>query len=145
MTDRSWQLTDAADAVRSAAQRLHDGAADPDCAQSVPATLDAIGDALTTLSRTCYAAAHAFVPLGDSGDSIAERFARAATSWPSPRMGAAPSYEQQARVVSSLHDTGAALRAAAGHCARAADNVAATMDPAERLPDRQRDHRAQAA
>jgi hypothetical protein len=132
MTDRSRQLTASADALRAAAQRLHDDAADPACAQLVPAALEAIGDALTTLSRSCYAAAHTLVPLGDSEDTIAERFARAATAWPSPRDGAAPSYERQARVLSSLHDAGAALRVAAGHCARAADNVAVTMDPVDR-------------
>jgi hypothetical protein len=145
MTDRTRQLADAADALCSAAQRLHHDAADPACAQAVPAVLDAIGDALTTLSRTCYAAAHAFVPLGGSGDSIAERFGRAATSWPSPREGAGPSYEQQARVLSSLHDAGAVLRAAAGHCTRAGDNVAATMEPAEGRSNRQPERRPEAA
>jgi hypothetical protein len=118
-------------AIRSAAQRLHDDAADPACAELVPATLEAMQDALTTLSRSCYAAAHSFVPLGDGDESMAERFARAATSWPSPRGGAGPSYEQQIRVMSSLHDAGAALRAAAGHCARAARQIAATMEPVD--------------
>jgi hypothetical protein len=78
MTDPTMRLADAADALRSAAQRLHDDAVDPACAQLVPAALDAMEDALTTLSRSCYAAAHSFVPLGDSDKSIAERFARAA-------------------------------------------------------------------
>jgi hypothetical protein len=133
MTDPILRLADAADDFRAAARRLHDHAADPACAQLVPAALDAIEDALSTLSRTCYAAGRSLVPLGDSGDGIAERFARAAASWPSPRGGAAPSYEQQACVLSSMHDAGAALRVAADHCARAAGNAAETMEPVEAL------------
>jgi hypothetical protein len=134
MTDRASRLGDDADALRSAAERLHDDTADPACAAFVPAMLDAIEDALTTLSRTCYAAAHAFVPLGNRDASVAERYARAATTWPSPRGGTGPSHEQQARVLSSLHDAGASLRAAAAHCGRAAGNLAATMEPVEHLP-----------
>jgi hypothetical protein len=134
MTDPASRLAECADALRSAAQRLHDHALDPACAASAPVTLVAIEDALTVLSRTAYAAAHAFVSLGNSDDSIAERYARAATMWPSPRGGVGPSHEQQARVLSSLHDAGAALRAAAEHCGRAAQTLAATMEPVERLP-----------
>ena len=136
MNDPASRVADDVDALRSAAQRLHDDAADPACAALVPAALDAIEDALTTLSRTCYTTAHAFVPLGKGETSIAERYARAATTWPSPRGGTGPSHEQQARVLSSLHDAGAALRAAAAHCGRAADNLAATMEPVEVLPNR---------
>ena len=128
MTDPTTRV---ADALRSAAERLHDDAADPDCAQYLPAALDAIEDALTMLSRTCYAAGHSLVPLGDTGGSIAERYAHAAKMWPSPRGGAGPSHEQQARVLSSLHDAGAALRSAADRCARAAGSLAATMEPLE--------------
>jgi hypothetical protein len=39
-------------AIRSAAQRLHDDAADPAYTELVPATLEAMQDALTTLRRT---------------------------------------------------------------------------------------------
>ena len=124
MTDPTSRL-----AIRSAAQRVHDDTADPAYAELVPVTLDAMQDALTTLSHSCYAAAHSFVPLGDGDESMAERFARSATSWPSPRGGAGPSYEQQIRVVSSLHDAAAALHAAAAHCARASRQIAATMEP----------------
>ena len=133
------RLADDADALRSAAQRLHDRTLDPAWAASVPVTLAAIESALTALSRTAYAAAHALVPPGNSDDSAADRYARAAAVWPSPRDGAGPSHEQQARVLASLHDAGAALRAAAGHCGRAAESVAATMEP-ERY-----DHRSEAA
>jgi hypothetical protein len=122
-------MTDPTTALRAAARQLHDAVAEPAGAPAVPAALRAIEDALTTLSRTCYAAAHSFVPLADGDESIAQRYSRAAATWPSPRGGAGPSHEQQARVLSSLHDAGAALRAAAGHCARAADNLAATMEP----------------
>jgi hypothetical protein len=129
MTDPSSRLADDADALRSAAQRLHDRTLDPGCAASIPVTLAAIESALTVLSRTAYAAAHALVPPGNSDDSVAARYVRAATTWPSPRGGVGPSHEQQARVVASLHDAGAALRAAAGHCGRAAESVASTMEP----------------
>jgi hypothetical protein len=135
MTDPASRLADNADTLRSAAQRLHNETVDPACAAFVPATLNAIEDALTTLSRTCFAAANVFVPSGDSDTGIAERYARAATAWPSPRSGTGPSHEQQARVLSSLHDAGAALRAAAAHCGRAADNLSATMEPVEHLPE----------
>jgi hypothetical protein len=129
MTDPVSHLIHDADALRSAARQLHDDAADPACAAVIPTALAAIEDAMFTLSRTCYAAAHAFVPLGNSGTSIAERYARAATTWPSPRDGVGPSHEAQARVLSSLHDAGAAVRNAAGQCGRAAGNLAATMEP----------------
>jgi hypothetical protein len=101
---------------------------DPACAALIPVTLAAIDDALTALSRVPYAAADALVPPG-LDDSIARRFARAAPMWPSPRRGIGPAHEQQARVLVSLHDAGAALRAAAGQCGRAAGTVAATMEP----------------
>jgi hypothetical protein len=136
MKDPTSRLADDADAIRSTAQRLHDQAADPACAPLVPAALEAIEDALTKLSRTCYTMAHAFVPLGDSDTSIAERYARAAMAWPSPRGGTGPSHEQQARVLSSMQEAAAALRAAAARCRRAADNLAATMEPVEELPER---------
>jgi hypothetical protein len=144
MTDPPTRLADDADALRSAAQRLHDHTLDPACGALVPVTLAAIEDALTALSRTSYAAAQALVPLGSGDDSIAERYARAATMWPSPRGGIGPSHEQQARVLSSLDDAGAALRTAAGHCGRAAANVAATMEPVERRAD-QSERRSAAA
>jgi hypothetical protein len=131
MTDPVSRLVHDADALRSAAQRFHDDAADPACAAVVPTALAAIEDAVYTLSRTCCAAAHAFVPLRNSGTSIAERYARAATTWPSPRDGVGPSHEQQARVLSSLHDAAAALRNAGGHCGRAAVILDATLAPVD--------------
>jgi hypothetical protein len=116
-----------ADALRSAAQRLHDHTLDPACAALVPVTLVAIEEAVTTLGRAAYAAADALVP-GNRDDSIADRYARAAAIWPSPRGGIGPSHDQQARVLTSLHDAAAALRAAAGRCGRAAENVTATIE-----------------
>ncbi|HEX5617563.1 MAG TPA: hypothetical protein VFX51_04050 [Solirubrobacteraceae bacterium] len=138
MTDPSVRLDKDADALRSAAERLRVDALDPACAPRIPAALKAIDDALTTLSRTCYAAAQSFIPLGDGDDTMSDRYARAAATWPSPRGGSGPSHEQQARVLSSLHDAGAAVRAAAGHCGRAASNLAATLDPVERREDPER-------
>lgn len=138
MTNRSVRLDNDADALRSAAERLHVDTLDPAYAPRIPAALKAIDDALATLSRTCYAAAHSFIPLGGVDDTISDRYARAAATWPAPRGGSGPSYEQQARVLSSLHDAGAAVRAAAGHCGRAASNLAATMEPVERREDPER-------
>jgi hypothetical protein len=117
-------------ALQSAAERLHQHSLDRDCAPLVPGALSAIEQTLRILSRTCYAAGHSFVPLGGPGENIAHRYARAAEEWPSARGGRGPSHEQQARVLSSLHDAGAALRATAAHCARAGDNLAQTMEPA---------------
>jgi hypothetical protein len=145
MTDPVSRLIHDADALRSAAQQLHHDATDPACPAEVPTALAAIEDTLSTLSRTCYAAAHAFAPLGDSETSIAARYARAATTWPSPRDGVGPSHEQQARVLSSLHEAGAALRNAAGHCSRATDNLAATMEPVDQLSERQRERGSETA
>jgi hypothetical protein len=131
MTDATTRLAEDASMLQSAAERLHDDTLDPACAPLVPAALTAIEHTLRTLSRTCYAAANAFVPLGAQGESIAERYARAAAEWPNARGGHGPSYEQQARVLASLHDAGAAVRAAAAHCRRASENLAGTMEPAE--------------
>jgi hypothetical protein len=144
MTDRASRLADDADALRRAAERLHHDTLDPAGAASLPATLDAIEDALATLGRACYAAAHVLVPLPNGDTGIAERYARAATTWPSPRGGIGPSHEQQARVLSSLHDAGAALRAAAARCGCAARNVAATMESVEHVPE-QREPTSEAA
>lgn len=125
-----------AESLRSAAQRLHEQALDPACAASVPMTLAAIEGALIELSGTAYAAAHALVPPANSDGGIADRYARAAAIWPSPRDGVGPSYEQQAQALASLHGAAAALRVAAGHCGRAAENVAATMQPVETVHER---------
>jgi len=138
MTDPTVRLDKDADALRAAAERLHDDTLDPACAPRIPAALEAINDALTTLSRTCYAAAQSFIPLGDGEGAMSDRYARAAATWPSPRGASGPSHEQLARVLSSLHDAGAAVRAAAGHCDRAASSLAATMEPVERREDPER-------
>jgi hypothetical protein len=141
MYDSPSRLADDALALQSIAERLHDDTLHRECAPLVPAALAAIEQALRTLSRTCYAAAQSFVPLGSHGESIAERYARAAEEWPAARDGDGPAHEQQARVLSSLHDAGAALRAAAGHCARAGGNLAETMAPAPELQELRR-HRS---
>jgi hypothetical protein len=129
MSYATSRLAEDAWTLQSAAERLHDDTLDGACAPLVPAALTAIEHTLRILSRTCYAAANSFVPLGAHCESIAERYARAAAEWPNPRGGRGPSYEQQARVLSSLHDAGAALRAAAAHCDRASENLAGTMEP----------------
>ena len=133
MNDATTRLTGHALALQSAAERLHEDTLDRECAPLVPAALEAIEHTLHILSRTCYAAAHSFVPLGGQGASITERYVRGADEWPAARDGRGPSYEQQARILSSLHDAGAALRTAAGHCGRAGNNLAETMEPTPEL------------
>jgi hypothetical protein len=133
MSDAPSRLAEDALTLQSAAERLHDHTVDRACAPLVPAALEAIEHTLRILSRTCYAAANSFVPLGAHGENIAERYARAAGEWPNARDGRGPSHEQQARVLSSLHDAGAALRATAAHCARASENLARTMEPVPQL------------
>jgi hypothetical protein len=132
MSDPARRVADDADALRSAAQRLHDHMLEPACAGLVPATLAVIEDTLTTLGRAAYAAAGALVPPGHCDDEVARRYGRAAEMWPSPRGGTGPTHEQQARVLSSLHEAGVTIRGAAAHCGRAARIVAATMEPERR-------------
>jgi hypothetical protein len=145
MNAATSRLADDALALQSVAERLHDDTLDRDCAPLVPAAMTAIEQTLRTLSRTCYAAAHTFVPLGSHDESISERYARAAMEWPTARAGHGPAYEQQARILSSLHDAGAALRTAAGQCARAGGNLAETMEPAPELHQLQRPPRSSRA
>lgn len=133
MCDPNSRLAEEALELQSAAERLHHNTLDRDCAPLVPAALTAIELTLRILSRTCYAAANTFIPLGANGESMAERHMRAAEEWPNARGGRGPSHEQQARVLSSLNDAGAALRTAAGHCARAGGNLAETMEPMPEL------------
>jgi hypothetical protein len=133
MSDPTSRLVEDALTLQSTAERLHDDALDRACAPLIPAALGAIEHTLRILSRTCYAAANSFVPLGAHCESISERYARAAGEWPNARAGRGPSHEQQARVLSSLHDAGAALRAAAAHCDRASENLAGTMEPMPEL------------
>jgi hypothetical protein len=135
MNDATTRLADDALALQSAAERLHEDTLDRDCAPLVPAALEAVEHTLQILSRTCYAAAHSFVPLGGQGESITERYVRAADDWPAARDGRGPSYEQQARILSSLDDAGAALRSAAGRCGRAAGNLAETIEPTPELDE----------
>jgi hypothetical protein len=129
MSDATSRFAEDALTLQSAAERLHDDTLDRACAPLVPAALTAVEHTLRILSRTCYAAANSFIPLGAQSESIAARYARAAGEWPNARGGQGPSHEQQARVLSSLHDAGAALRSAAAHCRRASDNLAGTMEP----------------
>jgi hypothetical protein len=145
MKDGATRLAEDALTLQSAAEGLHENALDRDFAPLVPAALTVIEDTLRTLSRTCYGAAHAFVPLGEHGESVTERYGRAAEQWPTPRDGRGPSYEQQARVLASLHDAGAALRTAAGHCGRAGDNLAGTMESTPALYELRRSPRSSEA
>lgn len=138
MNDPCIQLVHDSLTLRSAAERLQQGAGDRACATSLPATLDCVEQALHAVSRGCHAGANALIPPGDSHEGSSWRYARAAAGWPGARGGAGPSHERQAELLASIHDTAAALRAAATCCARTSELVAATMDAPARIAEPER-------
>ncbi len=142
MTDATICLADDALTLQSAAERLPDEALNRACAPFAPAVLEAIEHALLDLSRTCYTIAHSFVPPAEQGEGITDRYLRAAGQWPAARDGQGPSCERQARVLSSLHAAGTALRTAAQDCQRARISLDETMDPMPGLRQLQSRHRA---
>ena len=126
-------------ALLSAAERLQRLAGDRACAASLPDALACIEQSLRALSGGCERAAHALIPPAGLDASICSRYARARADWPGAPAGAGPSYEQQAELLVSLGDAGAALRAAAERCARTRDLLLATMDaPVQARAERSR-------
>jgi hypothetical protein len=100
---------------------------------AVAPALTYMEQALQALSRVCEGAACSIVPRGEVHESWAVRFTRAAASWPVRPGGMPPSYEQQVRLMSSLHEAAATLRVAAESTAHARDMVAAEVPPASRM------------
>jgi hypothetical protein len=114
----------------SAAEQLEHDAGARESATMVAPVLDCVELTLKALSHTCDSAVHSLVPSLGVAEPWSARFARAAADWPLTPVDAAPSFEQLARLVSSLHQAAAALRVAANSTARARDVVAAELPSA---------------
>jgi hypothetical protein len=142
MDDHSQRLTRSTRNVRAAAERVErDAGAEPDALHAAHALRD-VEAALHALSRALYVAGRSIIPPAAIHESISTRYARAAASWPGPTP---PSYEQQAHLLTVLHDAGAALHAAAGRTARASDVLGSIASPPgvqrDRPPSRGLDRR----
>jgi hypothetical protein len=133
MDDSGNRLLREAHVLLSAAQQFERDAGDRASATAVAPALASVEQALQALSRACEASALSIVPPSAVHESSSARFARAAVAWPLELGGAAPSYEEQARLLSSLHDAAAALRVAATSTARAREIVASKISAASRM------------
>jgi hypothetical protein len=133
MDDPGNRLLREAQVLLSAAQQFERDASDRASTTAVAPALGFVEQALQALSRACEASARAVIPPSAVHESSSARFARAAAAWPSELGGAAPSYEEQVRLLSSLHDAAAALRVAATHTARARQVVASKVPANSRM------------
>lgn len=95
-------------------------------ARHVARSLVKVEATLRSLDRTCLAAAAELIPQSPADDGICARYREAAARWDGA--AAAPSYERQAEILTSLHDAGATLRAAAECCRRTRALLEATYD-----------------
>ena len=130
---RTRMLGDARRLLAAAEQLEHDGGG-RECATVVAPVLDCVEQTLKALSHMCESAVHSIVPAAGVAESWSARFARAAADWPLTSVDATPSFEELARLVSSLHQAAAALRVAAHSTARARDVVAAELPSAIPTP-----------
>jgi hypothetical protein len=105
--------------VLAAARELERAAGPPAGPEDVAAALDDLEATLVALDRSCMLAASGLIPSGDRHDGSCDRYRRAASRWTGS--GPTPSYERQAAILASLHETGAILRAAAKRCRHARD------------------------
>jgi hypothetical protein len=133
MDDSGNRLLREAQVLLSAAQQFERDAGDRASATAVAPALASVEQALQALGRACEGSARSIIPPSAVHESSSARFARAAVAWPSELGGAAPSYEEQARLLSSLHDAAAALRVAATTIARARATVAAKVPSGSRM------------
>jgi hypothetical protein len=133
MDDPGSRLLREAQVLLAAAQQFEREAGDRASAPAVAPALASVEQALQALGRACDGAARAIIPPSPLHESSSARFARAAAAWPSELGGAAPSYEGQVRLLSSLHDAAAALRVAATNTARAREVVASKVPAASRM------------
>jgi hypothetical protein len=133
MDDSGNRLLREAQVLLSAAQQFERHAGDRASATTVAPALALVEQALQALSRACEGAARSIIPPSATHESSSARFARAAAAWPLELGGAAPSYEEQARLLSSLHDAATALRVAATSSARAREIVASKVPAASRM------------
>jgi hypothetical protein len=133
MDDSGNRLLREAQLLLSAAQQFERHAGDRASATAVAPALASVERALQALSRACEGSARSIIPPSAVHESSSARFARAAAAWPSELGGAAPSHEEQTRLLSSLHDAAAALRVAATSTARAREIVASKVPTASRM------------
>jgi hypothetical protein len=112
-------LMEHAGALVSAARELAESAADPSTAAYLPAAIAGVGEALDALSLAFERAPRSLVPAGGPDEPVCRRFERAAADWPATYGREGPSYERQAKLLSSLLEAGATLRQARRACARA--------------------------
>jgi hypothetical protein len=132
MNEHRDRLQESAAALGAAAEQLAAAAGDRLCAPHLPAAIAGMEQSLRALDRGCSRAASSLIRGFGDDDTISDRYARAAADWPLATTGVGPSYERQAQLLAALDDAGAALRAAAGACARAGELLAATVEaPAE--------------
>jgi hypothetical protein len=122
-----------AHALLAAAQQLQRDAGDRSSATAVAPALLFVEQALHALGGACEDAAHSIVPAGNAHESTSLRFARAAADWPGAPGTPAPSYEEQVRLLSALHDAAAALRVAEHRTAQAREIVAAKVSTAPEM------------
>jgi hypothetical protein len=127
MDDPGTQLVRDARALLSAAQQFERDAGDRAAATLVAPALVCVERTLRALSDACEAATRSIIPTGDIRESSTARFARAAADWPGSLDGSAPSYEEQVRLLSSLHDAAAAIRIAERRTPQARKVVAAKV------------------
>ena len=130
MDNVSTRILEDARSLLSAALQLEHDAGGRESATVVAPVLDCVEQTLKALSHTCESAVHSLVPSVGVAEPWSARFARAAADWPLTPVDAAPSFEQLARLVSSLHQAADALRVAANSTARARDVVAAELPSA---------------
>ena len=121
-------------ALLSAARRLELNAGERAAAGVLPLALALVEETLYALDDCCAHASDALIPTGDSRESNAARFARAAADWPGVTDGVRPSRELQARILVALEDARTALRAAGHRCGAALELVATSIPVAERTP-----------
>ena len=124
MSDHLLRLSADARDLLAAAEQFERDAGDPAASAVIAPALASVEQSLHALSRACHDAARSIVPPGDIDESPSARFARVAAAWPG---ATPPSHEQQAQLLVSLHDAGAALRAAAESSGRAREVLAATL------------------
>jgi hypothetical protein len=129
MEDFRTELAEAADALVEAAERFERSAGSRDCVPFVATSLASLAAALDALSRAVDATGHAIVPPAGAHETIAARYARAAMDWPAAPDGGALSHEQQAHLLSTLHEARTALGAASKSASRARDVAASTLGP----------------
>lgn len=117
--DSIGRLDEHADELMDVALACRMEAGEPHSSATVPAVLARLEKALQTLSAGCYELA------ADAAPGIAERRGRRSSGEPSPAHGGGLSNEQEARLMSTLHDVAASF----ARCARSCRDGRTTVTP----------------